>query len=120
MARDLLKMLHIPPPLLDDANPPPPMGKPEKPRRALDVFDGGIEIYPGSKIRHFESFHKKTGLRYEDMLFFDDEARNRNTETLGVTMWLVRDGVTWDEVEKGVDEWRKRRGYGKSTTWDLT
>ncbi|CAM1503274.1 Fc.00g080500.m01.CDS01 [Cosmosporella sp. VM-42] len=107
LARDMLKLLHIPPP--DDTS-----GKPEKPKRALEVFDAGMEIYPSSKIKHFESLQKRTGIRYEDMLFFDDEARNKDTESLGVTMWLVRDGVTWGEVEKGVDEWRKRRGYSTS------
>ncbi|KAJ8117769.1 hypothetical protein ONZ43_g4125 [Nemania bipapillata] len=43
------------------------------------------------------------------MLFFDDESRNRDTETLGVTMWLVRDGVSWTEIESGIQEWRRRR-----------
>ncbi|KAK0386043.1 hypothetical protein NLU13_5880 [Sarocladium strictum] len=81
-------------------------------RKAIDAFDAGMEIYPSSKIKHFEAIHKRTGVRYEDMLFFDDEARNRDTESLGVTMWLVRDGVTWKEVEKGVEEWRRRRGHG--------
>ncbi|KAM5345179.1 hypothetical protein ACJ41O_011041 [Fusarium nematophilum] len=122
LARDLLKMLHIPAPAVpqaDDAGAPLPVGKPEKPKKALDVFDGGMEIYPGSKIRHFESFQKRTGIRYEDMLFFDDESRNRDTESLGVTMWLVRDGVSWGEVENGVNEWRKRRGYGKTATAEL-
>lgn len=109
LARDLLKLLHIPPvPPADDV---PVRSKPEKPRRALEFFDAGMEIYPSSKIRHFEALHKRTAIRYEDMLFFDDESRNRDTESLGVTMWLVRDGVTWSEVEKGVNEWRKRRGF---------
>lgn len=102
LARELLKILHLPP-LDAEAG--------EKRRRAVDVFDGGMEIYPSSKIKHFEALQKRTGLRFEDMLFFDDEARNRDTETLGVTMWLVRDGVTWDEIEKGIVEWRRRRGY---------
>lgn len=45
------------------------------------------------------------------MLFFDDEARNRNVETeLGVTFHLVRDGMTMNEVDKGVKAWRKRNG----------
>ncbi|KND92115.1 putative magnesium-dependent phosphatase P8B7.31 [Tolypocladium ophioglossoides CBS 100239] len=101
LARDLLKMLHL-----------PPVDEGDKVRRALDVFDGGLEIYPGSKIRHFETLQKRTGIRFEDMLFFDDESRNQETEKLGVTMRLVRDGVTWDEVERGVEEWRRRRGYG--------
>ena len=81
-------------------------------RRAVDAFDGGLEMYPGSKVRHMEAIQKRTGVDLRDVLFFDDEARNRDTEALGVTMWLVRDGVTWDEVEKGVEEWRRRRGHG--------
>ncbi|KAK3186396.1 hypothetical protein K4F52_004934 [Lecanicillium sp. MT-2017a] len=103
LARDLLKMLHV-----------PGHEEGDKPRKALEAFDGGVEIYPGSKIRHFETLQKRSGIRYEDMLFFDDESRNMETEKLGVTMKLVRDGVTWDEVESGIELWRKRRGHGKS------
>lgn len=107
LARDLLKMLHLP--AVSEAG----VGS-LKSRRMGDVFDGGVEIYPGSKIKHFETLQKRTGIRFEDMLFFDDESRNMETETLGVTMRLVRDGVTWGEIEKGVEEWRKRRGYKKN------
>ena len=53
---------------------------------------------------------KQSGVPYEEMLFFDDEVRNRNVEGLGVMMWLVRDGVTRGEVDKAVREWRRRRG----------
>jgi magnesium-dependent phosphatase 1 len=42
------------------------------------------------------------------MLFFDDESRNRDTERLGVVMWLVRDGVCAGAVDEGVRSWRKR------------
>ncbi|KAG6041338.1 hypothetical protein E4U41_004868 [Claviceps citrina] len=105
LARDLLKLLHVPP--LD--------GDADKPRRAIDVFDGGLEIYPSSKLRHFEAIHKKTGIPFEDMLFFDDERRNIETERLGVTMRLVTDGLCWDEVEKGVEEWRRRRGVSRAS-----
>lgn len=66
------------------------------------------EIYPGSKITHFQSLHKKSGLPYEEMLFFDDESRNKNTEQLGVTMQLVRTGVSSAEIDAGVQLWRKR------------
>ncbi|KAF2153895.1 magnesium-dependent phosphatase-1 [Myriangium duriaei CBS 260.36] len=82
-------------------------GKPMK-----DWFDV-LEIYPNDKRVHFKKIREKTGLEYEEMVFFDDESVNRNVETLGVTMRLVRDGVTVDEVEKGVKEWRKRNGRMK-------
>lgn len=108
-ARDLLKLLWVYPPPEDPASAAS-SSKKDKPRRALDYFDAGLEIYPGSKLRHFEALRKKTGIAFEDMLFFDDEGRNREVETLGVTMWLVRDGMSWAEVERGVNEWRKRRG----------
>ncbi|KAF2220867.1 acid phosphatase-domain-containing protein [Elsinoe ampelina] len=80
---------------------------------AWSLFDV-LEIYPGDKKVHFERIRKKTGLPFEEMLFFDDERRNKNVESLGVTMRLVRDGVTVEEVEKGVGEWRGRNGRVKA------
>ncbi|KID88245.1 magnesium-dependent phosphatase-1 family protein [Metarhizium guizhouense ARSEF 977] len=105
LARDLLKMLHLPPAQEGDS----------RPRRALDVFDAGLEIYPGSKIRHIELLQRRTGVEFEDILFFDDESRNQETERLGITMRLVRDGVCWAEIEKGVDDWRRRRSVRKGS-----
>ena len=93
----MLRLLHIP-----DAN--------GKARKAVDYFDY-LEIYPGSKVSHFTRLQKQTGLKYEDMLFFDDEARNRNVETLGVHIYLVRDGVSRAEVDAGIREWRRRHGH---------
>lgn len=118
LAREMLKLLHVPPASVvlgdqggaDAAEVLKSAGKKDKARRALDFFDAGLEIYPSSKIRHFEALSKRTGIPYTDMLFFDDESRNRDTEKLGVTMQLVRDGVTWQEVERGILEWRKRNG----------
>jgi magnesium-dependent phosphatase 1 len=75
--------------------------------KAIELFDY-LQIYPGSKIRHFEKLRQQTGLDYEEMLFFDDESRNRDVENLGVVMYLVRDGVTKSEFDEGVKSWRKR------------
>lgn len=110
LAREMLKILYVGPPSQQDAEEGKKKSDKFKPKRALDLFDGGLEIYPSSKIRHMEALAKKNGVRYEEILFFDDESRNRDTETLGVTMYLVRDGVSWREVENGVREWRARRG----------
>ncbi|KAL7941553.1 acid phosphatase domain-containing protein [Trichoderma barbatum] len=109
LARELLKGIHIPPTSSfadEDANNKKAAGKKKV---SYDAFDGGLEIYPGSKIKHFEALQKRTGIRFEDMLFFDDESRNRETEKLGLTMKLVTDGVTWEEIGKGVELWRSRR-----------
>lgn len=103
LARDLLRMLRLIPEGADEKT----SGK----RAPWDVFDAGIEMYDDDKRKHFKAIQARTGIAFEDMLFFDDEVRNFKTEELGVTMQLVRDGVTWGEFEKGVAEWRKRRGY---------
>ena len=55
-----------------------------------------------------QKLQKKSGLDYSEMLFFDDESRNKNVEELGVVMQLVRDGVTRAEINRGVEAWRKR------------
>ncbi|KAI0596839.1 magnesium-dependent phosphatase [Biscogniauxia sp. FL1348] len=115
LGREMLKLLHVPP-LEGGAGPDGSGGssssskRDTRPRKAVDFFDAGLEIYPSSKIRHFEALAKRTGIPHSEMLFFDDESRNRDTESLGVTMWLVRDGLTWNEVVSGIEEWRRRRG----------
>ncbi|MCJ1372509.1 hypothetical protein MMC20_003734 [Loxospora ochrophaea] len=78
-------------------------------KRAYDCFDH-LMIFPGDKKTHFRRLMEKSGVGFEDMLFFDDEVRNRNVEALGVTMWLVMDGVDGGVVDEGVREWRRRKG----------
>ncbi|KEF57528.1 uncharacterized protein A1O9_05445 [Exophiala aquamarina CBS 119918] len=92
-----------------------------QPQKALSFFTAP-QIFPGDKTTHFQRLHAHfskadppNAIAYEDMIFFDDEIRNRNVENeLGVTFCLVRDGVTRDEVDRGVWEWRKRRGISKA------
>ena len=113
LAREMLKGLTIPGPANsgEDAD--------VKPLRAIDVF-AHQQIFPGTKTTHFQKIQDATRrqgneVAFADMLFFDDEGRNRNVEReLGVTFWLVPDGVSKDEVDKGVWEWRKRRGIKRS------
>lgn len=85
LAREMLSLLRIP------SSPSPP--------KAITLFDY-LEIYPGTKTTHFQRIHKSSGVDYSEMLFFDDESRNKNVETLGVTMRLVRDGTTRVEIDK--------------------
>jgi magnesium-dependent phosphatase 1 len=106
LARDMLRLLRI-----DASNGGNGSGSGEK---AIDFFSppNMQQIYPGTKTVHFTKLHDVTGIAYEDMLFFDDESRNRNVESLGVVMQLVRDGVTVQEVDEGVKSWRKRNKKG--------
>lgn len=109
LARDLLKALHIIPTFSDSA------AANSRTTRALEYFDY-VQIFPGNKTQHFSRIQQSSGVEYEEMLFFDDEARNRNVETeLGVTFCLVRDGMTREEVDRGVWAWRKRNGIKQKT-----
>ncbi|KAL7800285.1 acid phosphatase domain-containing protein [Trichoderma ceciliae] len=119
LARELLKGIHVPPTASfashdeDGGNKKSSSSSSSgRKKTSMDVFDGGLEIYPGSKMKHFEALQRRTGIRFEDMLFFDDESRNRETEQLGLTMKLVMDGVTWEEIGNGVELWRSRRRKG--------
>lgn len=88
----------------------PAQRKESDPERIIDYFDE-MEIYPGSKTTHFRSLKKKTGFEYAEMLFFDDESRNRNVERdLGVMTCIVPDGMSVRVFDEGVRRWRKERG----------
>jgi hypothetical protein len=100
LGREMLKLLKVPNASVSSG-------------RAIDYFDY-MQIYPGSKTTHFTKIHRDSGIEYNEMLFFDDESRNKNVEVLGVTMWLVKDGVTRDEIDAGVRSWRARTGRTKT------
>lgn len=115
LARDMLKALHIIPSFSGN-----PAAANAKTVRALEYFDY-VQIFPATKTEHFAKITQASGISYVDMLFFDDEARNRNVETeLGVTFCLIRDGLTREEVDRGVQAWRKRNGIKAAgeSSWD--
>ncbi|KAJ7060483.1 magnesium-dependent phosphatase-1 [Mycena amicta] len=101
LAREALSLIRIPPGNDDESSIE------EQP--AIELFDN-LQIYPGSKIAHFRALQDKTGIPYEEMLFFDDESRNREVERLGVTFYLTPDGVSNGVFEAGVKTWNVRRG----------
>ncbi|KAK9898323.1 magnesium-dependent phosphatase-1 [Cystobasidium minutum MCA 4210] len=76
--------------------------------RAMECFNTK-EIYPGSKLRHFKEIQRKTKIAYEEMVFFDDESRNREVSSLGVTFVLVPQGVDRRIFDKGISDWRVAR-----------
>ena len=118
LAREMLRGIYISPPATsEEEEQSSPTAQPMK---AASYFLTP-QIYPGSKTTHFRKLQALTksdktnfpagSIAYEDMIFFDDEARNRNVETeLGAVFVLVRDGVTVGEVDRGVQEWRRRKG----------
>ena len=81
-------------------------GAPDWADELMQLFDikkyfQHFEIYPGSKINHFKSLQQKTGLKYNDMIFFDDEYRNiEEVGQLGVEVVFVEDGVDIALVEE--------------------
>ncbi|KAH7397007.1 acid phosphatase-domain-containing protein [Phaeosphaeria sp. MPI-PUGE-AT-0046c] len=100
LGREMLKLLKVP-------------GASGSSGRAIDYFQH-LQIYPGNKTTHFTRIHRDSGIEYDEMLFFDDESRNKNVEILGVTMWLIKDGVTIQEIDTGVRSWRVRTGRTKA------
>ena len=64
----------------------------------------------GSKIKHFNRLHQKTGIAYEDMLFFDDESINREVTSLGVTFVDAQGGLSTEMMVSGL---RAFQGQGR-------
>lgn len=98
LARQALSLLLVPPKRGDSD---------QKVQKAESFFDE-MEIYPGSKLKHFKRIHDRTGIPYDEMLFFDDEHRNSEVEQLGITFCLVRNGTDAQTFERGLAEWRRR------------
>lgn len=87
------------------------------------------EIYPGSKVTHFDRwawrlrliwavlirksvffrFKKLSGFEFKDMLFFDDEHRNIDDLTRhGVVSILVPNGVNKKTISEGLAEFARK------------
>lgn len=61
------------------------------------------EIYPGSKVSHFNRLRADSGLAYREMLFFDDEHRNIvEVGKLGVESISVGRGVNRQVFSEGL------------------
>ncbi|KAI8970414.1 magnesium-dependent phosphatase-1 [Mycotypha africana] len=71
-----------------------------------------MEIYPGSKLKHFKSLSEKSGISCYDMLFFDDESRNKEVTKLGVHFVKVdtRTGITLFQFENALHAFASNSG----------
>nr|GMC87661.1 magnesium-dependent phosphatase 1 [Ipomoea batatas] len=57
------------------------------------------------KTEHFQKIHRRTGVPYKEMLFFDDENRNIDAVSkMGVTSILVGKGVNIGALRQGLLE----------------
>lgn len=59
-----------------------------------------------TKVQHFRELQLHTGVSFDQMLFFDDESRNRDVESLGVTFVEVKSGLDWKVLLRGISKWR--------------
>nr|WP_319397383.1 magnesium-dependent phosphatase-1 [uncultured Carboxylicivirga sp.] len=79
-------------------------------RQLLKLFDiedyfTYQEIYPSSKIAHFNQLQKDSGIPFEKMVFFDDEMRNiHDVGSMGVHAVFVDDGVNTLIVNDAIEE----------------
>ncbi|KAL9461102.1 hypothetical protein AB3S75_004155 [Citrus x aurantiifolia] len=63
------------------------------------------------KTDHFRRIHRKTGVPFSSMLFFDDENRNiEAVSTMGVTSILVDNGINLDALRQGFSEFSQKSG----------
>ena len=63
-----------------------------------------IEISYSDKARHFESLHRKTGIPFDQMCFFDNEHWNiRGVSQLGVKCFHTPDGMTVEAWNSALD-----------------
>lgn len=62
-------------------------------------------------MQHLRTISNETKIPFKDILFFDDESRNRNVESLGVAFCLVDEtvGVTIDVFNEAVSAYSAGR-----------
>ena len=68
-------------------------------------------IYKANKQRHFQDLQERTGVEFEDMIFFDNERGNiASVEKLGVKSVYCPDGMTAEVWKRGLREFGEGRG----------
>jgi magnesium-dependent phosphatase 1 len=66
------------------------------------------EIYKADKKEHFKKLQEKTGIAFQDMIFFDNEMGNiRSVSGLGVLSVYTPDGLTQAVFNRALDDFNK-------------
>ncbi|KAL5705392.1 protein-tyrosine-phosphatase [Ranunculus cassubicifolius] len=69
------------------------------------------------KTEHFQRIHKRTGVPFTSMLFFDDEDRNiESVSKMGVTSILVGDGVNLGALRQGLTNFNQGTGSSSGSS----
>lgn len=70
------------------------------------------EVYPvRSKTEQFHRLKEKSGVPFDEMLFFDNESRNvREVAALGVCCQYTPDGMTVEHWREGLAKYEEHRG----------
>ena len=64
-----------------------------------------------SKTEQFHRLKEKSGVPFDEMLFFDNESRNvREVATLGVCCQYTPDGMTVEHWREGLAKYEEHRG----------
>ena len=59
------------------------------------------EIFPDSKVTHFNNLKEKSGIKFSKMIFFDYEPRNTiEVGELGVHCSLIRSGINMSTYQR--------------------
>ncbi|KAI3957880.1 hypothetical protein MKW92_037236 [Papaver armeniacum] len=78
--------------------------------------DAGNFLSWTHKTEHFQRIHRRTGVPFNSMLFFDDEDRNIDTVSkMGVTSILVGNGVTLGAFREGLTKFSQNSGSSSTS-----
>ena len=68
-----------------------------------------VEIYKSSKKKHLTAIREKSGVGFDEMLFFDDDPKNiKDVSELGVCSVLTPSGVDEDAWRRGLGAFASR------------
>ncbi|KAA8495313.1 Magnesium-dependent phosphatase 1 [Porphyridium purpureum] len=71
------------------------------------------EIYKGNKVHHFRALHEKTGIPYDQMIFYDNETANcHDVGTLGVLCIFTPRGMTDGIWQQSLEQFAKAHKFG--------